>query len=84
MRRQPKTQLYKELKLSASRISAHDDDWNMEKFVDKWEEQNSADRLCVIDADCCPNVNKRKRRWQLLQFAKSHRPAFYGIWPRKR
>ncbi|KAL9450279.1 hypothetical protein AB3S75_012086 [Citrus x aurantiifolia] len=52
IRRKPKTELFKELKLTNTGLG-HDDDLSMER----WK--------------------------QLLQFDKSHRPAFYGIWPKK-
>ncbi|KAJ9176069.1 hypothetical protein P3X46_011419 [Hevea brasiliensis] len=37
---------------------------------------------CATNLGSSPD-SKKWRRKQLLQFDKSHRPAFYGIWPRK-
>lgn len=85
IRRRPKSELVKELKLTGSRGLARDDELSMEKLVDGWEETTTNGRLfdtnaygCLSDAQKC-NLTK-----QLLQFDKSHRPAFYGIWPKKR
>ena len=36
-----------------------------------------------MNADSSPDA-KYSRGRQLLQFDKSHRPAFYGVWPAKR
>ncbi|KAK9291305.1 hypothetical protein L1049_019250 [Liquidambar formosana] len=85
IRRKPKTELIKELKLTNTRGPVRDDELNMEKIVDGWEETRSDDRLCHINADSSlPDAQKCNRRSkQLLQFDKSHRPAFYGIWPKK-
>ena len=75
----PKTELFKELKLTANKGLSYDD-LSVERLVDGWGEQNSDDRSCLNDAD----VKKWSVRKQLLQFDKSHRPAFFGIWPKKR
>jgi chromatin assembly factor 1 subunit A len=57
----------------------------MEKLVDRWGEPVNDDRSCPIHTDCSlAEVKKFKSRKQLLQFDKSHRPAFYGIWAKKR
>ncbi|KAK8477423.1 hypothetical protein V6N13_042800 [Hibiscus sabdariffa] len=69
MRKKPKIELFKELKLTANKRLSHDE-LNVERLVDGWEEQS-------------PDVKKCCVRKQLLQFDKSHRPAFYGIWPKK-
>lgn len=82
MRRKPKTELFKELKLT-NRGFDHDDDLSMERLEDRCEAQTLDDRPCFTSSDSSPAVNKCKRWKQLLQFDKSHRPAFYGIWPKK-
>ncbi|XWS65239.1 hypothetical protein CRYUN_Cryun05aG0075300 [Craigia yunnanensis] len=78
IRTKPKIELFKELKLTANKGLSHDG-LSVERLVDGWEEQNSDDRLCLNDAD----VKKCSVRKQLLQFDKSYRPAFFGIWPKK-
>ncbi|XP_050940409.1 chromatin assembly factor 1 subunit FAS1 isoform X1 [Cucumis melo] len=85
IRQKPKSELFKELKLSAGRESANDDELGEERLVDGWEEQitdagTSQTELCGTLLD----VRKSNRGKQLLQFAKSYRPAFYGIWSSKR
>ncbi|XP_038890959.1 chromatin assembly factor 1 subunit FAS1 isoform X1 [Benincasa hispida] len=84
IRQKPKSELFKELKLSAGRESANDDELGEERLVDGWEEQiigagTSQTELCSTLLD----VRKSNRGKQLLQFAKSYRPAFYGIWSTK-
>ncbi|GMI78848.1 FASCIATA 1, NUCLEOSOME/CHROMATIN ASSEMBLY FACTOR GROUP B, FUGU 2 [Hibiscus trionum] len=69
MRKKPKIELFKELKLTANKRLSHDES-SVEGLADGWEEQN-------------PDVKKCCVRKQLLQFDKSYRPAFYGIWPKK-
>lgn len=67
MRLTPKTVLVKELKLT-----------NIEKLDDGWTENKNDSKDSVV------LVSKKFRRSkQLLQFDKSHRPAFYGYWPKK-
>lgn len=84
MRMKPKTELFKKLKLTANKGLSHDD-LSVERLDDGWGEQNSVDRSCHNDADVSvPDVRRCSLRKQLLQFDKSHRPAFYGIWPKKR
>jgi len=77
IRRKPKTGLFKELKLTVIRDPTHNDDSSAEKLDSGWGHQTSDDRSCS-------DVRKCNRRKQLLQFDKSHKPAFYGIWPKKR
>lgn len=79
IRQKPKTELFKELKLSASRGVACDDDLSMDKLVDGWGQRISDDRLSQASDSSLPDVKKCNRGKQLLQFDKSHRPAFYGI-----
>ncbi|KAK9075170.1 hypothetical protein SSX86_003490 [Deinandra increscens subsp. villosa] len=77
IRRTPKTVLVKELKLT----SKGEYDLNVEKLDDGWTENESKN-----NANSDGSVfgsQKLSRRKQLLQFDKSHRPAFYGYWPRK-
>ncbi|KAJ0014074.1 hypothetical protein Pint_19545 [Pistacia integerrima] len=83
IRRKPKTALFKELKLTNNRGLGQDDDFCMEKPVDRWGEQTIEDRSFINTADSSPDAKKCNKRKQLLQFDKSHRPAFYGIWPKK-
>ncbi|OMO57564.1 Chromatin assembly factor 1 subunit A [Corchorus capsularis] len=83
LRRKPKTQLFKELKLTANKGSINGE-LSIERLVDGWAEQNSDDGSCPADAVIsATDVKKRCRRKQLLQFDKSNRPAFFGIWPKK-
>lgn len=85
IRWKPKAKLFKELKLSTSRGLAHDDDLGIDKLVCGWGEQTSDERSLHANADSslC-YVSKCYRGKQLLQFDKSYRPAFYGIWRKKR
>ncbi|KAJ6726814.1 CHROMATIN ASSEMBLY FACTOR 1 SUBUNIT A CAF-1 SUBUNIT A [Salix purpurea] len=76
IRRKPKTGLFKELKLTAIREPTHDNDSSVEKLDSGWGDQTS-------DGISCIDIRKCNQRKQLLQFDKSHRPAFYGIWPKK-
>lgn len=81
----PKTELVKELKLTTSRQPHRDDELSLEKLVDEWDETDSDWRQCHTNADNSLRTGpKCKRKKQLLQFDKSHRPAFYGNWPKKR
>ncbi|KAK8546550.1 hypothetical protein V6N13_067759 [Hibiscus sabdariffa] len=83
MRMKPKRELFKELKLTANKGLSHDDS-SVKMLADGWEEHNSDDRSCHNDADVSAHdVKKCCVRKQLLQFDKSNRPAFYGIWPKK-
>ncbi|XP_059307532.1 chromatin assembly factor 1 subunit FAS1 [Lycium ferocissimum] len=82
IRRKPKTNVVKEIKLTASR--GQDDEDNSEKLVDGWAEPNSNTRSCnagEVNAIPCPQKGLMRR--QLLQFDKCHRPAFYGVWLKK-
>uniref|UniRef100_A0A5B6YTU5 Putative chromatin assembly factor 1 subunit FAS1 n=1 Tax=Davidia involucrata TaxID=16924 RepID=A0A5B6YTU5_DAVIN len=82
IRRNPKTQLIKELKLTASRGLAHDVELSIEKLVDGWGETN-VNGSCHTNVECSLSSGQKfNRSKQLLQFDKSHRPAFYGIWPK--
>ncbi|XP_057962033.1 chromatin assembly factor 1 subunit FAS1 [Malania oleifera] len=79
IRQKPKTKLIKELKLTTGREQAHDDEMNIEKLVDGWEATVTDEKL----DNSLPHLRKCNRSKQLLQFDKSNRPAFYGIWPRQ-
>ncbi|KAL0403392.1 UNVERIFIED_CONTAM: Chromatin assembly factor 1 subunit FAS1 [Sesamum radiatum] len=85
IRQKPKTELVKELKLSTNKELPCDEDLNVEKFVGGWVDPNVDGRLSQINTDSSPlpSIQKRIRVKQLLQFDKSHRPAFYGVCPRK-
>lgn len=84
IRRKPKTNLVKEIKLTASRGLTCDDEDNTEKLVDGWTEPNSNTRACnASEVNTIPCRQKGLLRRQLLQFDKCHRPAFYGVWPKK-
>ncbi|KAG2693798.1 hypothetical protein I3843_08G108000 [Carya illinoinensis] len=84
VRCKPKTELFKELKLSISRGLPHDDDMSIDKLADGWGERISDERSCHNNVDSSlPVVSKCNRGKQLLQFDKSHRPAFYGIWHKR-
>ncbi|KAI4342863.1 hypothetical protein MLD38_027430 [Melastoma candidum] len=80
MRQKPKVQLYKELKLTTTKEIVHDDELNIERIVDGWTDSTS---LCHGGDETCPKTRKHVQGKQLLQFDKSHRPAFYGAWPKK-
>ncbi|XP_073125630.1 chromatin assembly factor 1 subunit FAS1 isoform X2 [Henckelia pumila] len=81
IRQKPKTQVVKELKLTTSKELTCDED-NVEKLVDEWDDSNVSGGLSQTNTDS-PIGQKQIRTIKLLQFDKSHRPAFYGVWPRK-
>lgn len=84
IRRTPKKEAIKELKLGTNRGLAHDDELSMEKLVDGWGEIKVDSRSCDTDADSSVSLSQRHfRSKKLLQFDKSCRPAFYGVWPKK-
>ncbi|KAF8393777.1 hypothetical protein HHK36_019975 [Tetracentron sinense] len=83
-RHKPKAILIKELRLTTNKGLFHGDELSLEKIVDGCEETVPDDRSCQSNADTSQcDVQKCNRTRQLLQFDKSHRPAFYGIWPKK-
>lgn len=85
IRQKPKTELVKELKLTTNSEMTCDEDLIVEKHVDGWIDSNVDGRLSQINIDRpLPNCQKLIRSMQLLQFDKSNRPAFYGVWARKR
>ncbi|KAL3520441.1 hypothetical protein ACH5RR_018590 [Cinchona calisaya] len=80
IRQKPKAELVKELKLSANRGLAREDEMNIKNLVDGWVSSSNDTRLSPANTDSTiPNSQTRIRRKQLLQFDKSHRPAFYGV-----
>ncbi|XP_062105149.1 chromatin assembly factor 1 subunit FAS1 isoform X2 [Humulus lupulus] len=84
LRQKPKADLVKELKLTTPTrpLIVVLDESNDEKLESGCGECVSDDRSCQPNATCSlSDVKKFIRRKQLLQFDKSHRPAFYGIWP---
>lgn len=87
LRRKPKTEIIKELKLTTAmdRGLVQDDELNIEKLVDGCRVRVSEESSCGCSSDR-PELGIKwyRRRRQLLQFDKSHRPAFYGIWPTQR
>lgn len=84
IRRKPKTNVVKEIKLTASRGLSCDVEDNTEKLIDGWAEPNSNTRSCNAgEVNAIPCRQKGLLRRQLLQFDKCHRPAFYGVWPKK-
>lgn len=84
IRRKPKVALFKELKLSNYKSLAQDDAFCLEKPADRLGEQTTEDRSFINLVDSSPAIKKCNKKKQLLQFDKSHRPAFYGVWPKKR
>ncbi|GLT40932.1 hypothetical protein SLA2020_150280 [Shorea laevis] len=77
MRKKPRTELFKELKLTTNKEHYSGDDSSIEKMVDGWGS-------CLADANnSAPDVKKGSGRKQLLQFNENHRPAYYGIWTKK-
>ncbi|KAK7374402.1 hypothetical protein VNO80_07832 [Phaseolus coccineus] len=84
LRQKPRTEAFKEIKLSAIKIDVHDDELDMEKHVDRLGEDSSDINSCPMNADSSLHDGKKYRpARQLYQFDKSHRPAFYGVWPTK-
>ncbi|KAL8544659.1 hypothetical protein ACS0TY_005044 [Phlomoides rotata] len=84
IRKKPKIELVKELKLTSNGEMACDEDTSIQKDVDGLIDHTIDNRPSQINMDGpLPNCQKRMRSIQLLQFDKSHRPAFYGVWPRK-
>ncbi|XP_057784473.1 chromatin assembly factor 1 subunit FAS1-like [Salvia miltiorrhiza] len=82
-RQKPKTELVKELKLTNKEQTWHED-LNIEKLVVGLDGTNSDGRLPQMNMDDCLRPCGTKRvPVKLLQFDRSNRPAFYGVWPRK-
>lgn len=84
LRHKPKAELIKELKLTSNKGPARDDDlWIEDSVVDGWGPSSTDDKSCHANTSTSSGSSNNLRRKQLLQFAKSCRPAFYGIWPKK-
>ncbi|CAG7903868.1 unnamed protein product [Brassica rapa] len=78
MRRKPKSELFPKLKLSTN----NGGEPNMEKQGDGCEEKHLGDVSCIRQSESSSSDRKKSRRaMKLLQFDKSFRPGFYGIWP---
>ncbi|KAK7394636.1 hypothetical protein VNO78_15169 [Psophocarpus tetragonolobus] len=82
LRQKPRTEAFKELKLTAIKTEVHDE-LDMEKHVDRLGECSFDNSTCPMNTDSSLDAKKYSRGRQLLQFDKSHRPAFYGVWPTK-
>ncbi|KAF5180370.1 Chromatin assembly factor 1 subunit fas1 [Thalictrum thalictroides] len=92
MRQKPKIALIKELKLQGSssepgesvklttaNLLVRADMLNVEKAVDGLVDNIPDDRLCLNNGDRFPtDIHMCNRTKKLLQFDKSHRPAYYG------
>ncbi|XP_021772283.1 chromatin assembly factor 1 subunit FAS1-like [Chenopodium quinoa] len=82
LRHKPKGELIKELKLTSNKGPTRDDDvWIIDSIADEWGQTSTDDKSCQANTSASPSASKRRK--QLLQFDKSCRPAFYGIWPKK-
>ncbi|XP_010551385.1 PREDICTED: chromatin assembly factor 1 subunit FAS1-like [Tarenaya hassleriana] len=83
MRKKPKSELFPELKLSSNKgRHTHDNENSMGKQEDALEEKNLGSISCASQCDPSSSCLRKSRRiMQLLQFDKSFRPAFYGVWP---
>jgi chromatin assembly factor 1 subunit A len=85
LRQTPRTGIFNELKLTATKPAVHDDMLGLDKSVDRLEECSSDISSSPMSADTSPlDAKKYSRGRQLLQFDNAHRPAFYGIWSTKR
>lgn len=84
LRRKPKAEQIKELKLTSNKGPVRDDDLWIDGIVDAWGQASNDDKSFPTNATASPNTCKYLRSKQLLQFDKSCRPPFYGIWPKKR
>ncbi|KAK6144953.1 hypothetical protein DH2020_021773 [Rehmannia glutinosa] len=85
IRQKPKTELVKELKLTTNKELNCDEDLNAEKVEVGWVDSNVDRTLSHMNTDSSPLPcgGKRIRVKKLLQFDKSHRPAFLVFGPRK-
>ncbi|KAL3652074.1 hypothetical protein CASFOL_001755 [Castilleja foliolosa] len=81
IRQKPKIELVKELKLTTNK----DDEMNVEKLTSGCVDSNADRTLSRMDMDsnALPCYRKRNRVKKLLQFSKSNRPAFYGVYPKE-
>ncbi|GER28279.1 chromatin assembly factor 1 [Striga asiatica] len=85
IRQMPKTELVKELKLTANKELYFHGDLNEEKLSVGCVESNADRQLSHMNTDDNPLPCSKKsiRARKLLQFDKSYRPAFYGVWPKE-
>ncbi|CAI0448453.1 unnamed protein product [Linum tenue] len=84
IRQKPKSNLIKELKLTGNREMDTDDELSVEKLSSgSWKQPYDDGEFIALHSVSLPDIKRCNRRKQLLQFAKCHRPAFYGIWPKK-
>lgn len=84
IRQTPKTAVVKELKLTSKGLSC-EEDTSVDKSDDGLTEPKKDPQSPSANIDgSASGSQKLRRRKQLIQFDKSHRPAFYGYWPRKR
>ncbi|KAL6501069.1 hypothetical protein OROHE_025266 [Orobanche hederae] len=85
IRQKPKTELVKELKLTINKEFNCDEDLNVEKLAVGWVDSNADRALSHMKTNSSSHPCGRKRILvkKLLQFDKSHRPAFYGVWPKE-
>uniref|UniRef100_A0A7N0TBS5 Chromatin assembly factor 1 subunit FAS1 n=1 Tax=Kalanchoe fedtschenkoi TaxID=63787 RepID=A0A7N0TBS5_KALFE len=84
LRRRPRTELIKEIKLSNCKDIACDNDSSDIKLLNSLEDSEadkSKNNVAANNSVHCEQKGHRRR--QLLQFDKSFRPAFYGYWPKK-
>lgn len=85
MRRKPKSELFPKLKLSSNNGATTDGEPNTEKQGDECQEKHLNDLSCLGQSESSSSDRKKSRRAiKLLQFDKSYRPGFYGIWPTQR
>nr|GMC70726.1 chromatin assembly factor 1 subunit FAS1 [Ipomoea batatas]GMC76959.1 chromatin assembly factor 1 subunit FAS1 [Ipomoea batatas]GME19123.1 chromatin assembly factor 1 subunit FAS1 [Ipomoea batatas] len=84
IRRGPRTEVVKELKLTTNKGLTNDDELSVVKLVDTWVDSNTDSTSCHVNPKSSPSGQKKLPKIKLLQFDKSYRPAFYGVWPKKR
>ncbi|KAI9078374.1 hypothetical protein K1719_039593 [Acacia pycnantha] len=82
LRQQPKSELFKELKLTTAGVVSHHDELGVEKQVDGLRGNNSDILPPMMNPDLL-EMKKCCHGKHLLQFDNSHKPAFYGMWPKK-
>ncbi|XP_031105672.1 chromatin assembly factor 1 subunit FAS1 [Ipomoea triloba] len=83
IRRGPRTEVVKELKLTTNKGLTNDDELSVVKLVDTWVDSNTDSTSCHVNPKSSPSGQKKLPKIKLLQFDKSYRPAFYGVWPKK-
>nr|GMD90620.1 angio-associated migratory cell protein [Ipomoea batatas] len=83
IRRGPRTEVVKELKLTTNKGLTNDDELSVVKLVDTWVDSNTDSTSCHVNRKSSPSGQKKLPKITLLQFDQSYRPAFYGVWPKK-